>query len=120
MTSFEKIQLYSYIPQTATIVNTSTVIGVTGTFTVGGYKRVLMDIAGSAITPTVTFYGEGVSTTPHTILGTNISTGATGVSAVTSGQLWQFDVGALSVLRVVATPCSPANANVTIYGRAVP
>lgn len=118
---FQKIRLYDAVPKTATIINASTVVGVTGTYTVGGNRTLMVDIVGTAITPTTIFYGAGVTSTPFPLMGTNMTNMATAISAVTAPQSWQFNVAGLTTVKVVSTPTSPVStSNVSIYSKAIP
>jgi hypothetical protein len=119
--AFPRVRINDYVPNTATIINASTVVGVTGTYTVAGRKTMMVDIVGTAVTPTVVFKGAGITGTPFNLMGTNMSNMATAISAVTAPQSWQFNVAGLTTFKVVATPTSPvSSANVSIYSKAVP
>lgn len=103
---------------TATIVSATTVVGATGSLAIGGRKTLVVDIAGTDVTPTTFFYGKGVSTTPHTLLGTRLDNGVTYTSSTATGQLWRFDVSGLTTFQATTSPVSPGN--VVIYGKIIP
>jgi len=118
---FQRNIIRDNVTYNGTLVNTTTVVGATGTFDVGGRKSMTLDIVGTAITPTIWFYGAGASTTPRNITGQNLTTSATAVSASSTPTLWSFDVRGITTFSVVCTPTSPVStSNVAIYYKAVP
>ena len=96
--------LHDHTVNTATIVSATTVVGATGNVTVGGRSTLVVDIAGTDVTPTTTFYGKGVSTTPHLLMGTRLDNGVTYTSSTATGQLFRFDVRGLTTFKATTSP----------------
>lgn len=88
-----------------------------GTFTVGGYKTLTVEIYGTSTSRTVNFKATLASGAQIPITGVNLSSMSTGTSTSGTGEIWQFDVTGLNT--VIMDLSAVSGGTVSIKGKAV-
>jgi hypothetical protein len=116
-TSKPKVTIAGSLISDVELQDAASIIGNGNQFEVGSFKTITIEISGTSTSRTVIFEGSSVSGTYYAIQGVRLSDLTTANQTTGTGELWQFDVTALSNFR--ARISSITGGNVTIKGKAV-
>lgn len=97
--------------------NAVTSTGNGTTFTVGAYKTLTLEIAGTSTDRTIIFEGASVSGVYYPIMGVKLADLSMATQTTGSGEVWTFEITGLVSFR--ARLASIAGGNVTVKGKAV-